>query len=154
MKKLVFIEENPLFNRWDIIDRIINIFYINKLFDKIIIIIGKRDNIYSIIVDKQYRRELVGGNVIDILSKTMNTCNRVCILDEQSPLDTKCLIESQCYFAGLHNDPSIKTIKYIEENFEYCRSRLSNISYLASTIIPIIEYIHESTTHYLYPRMY
>ncbi len=156
-KRVLFIllEENPFFQRHDIIERVINTvngFSNESIPVKIYFIINKGHYIETIVYDS-LRNQV--GTYIDKVSVnekildtiTSNSCSRVVYLCEEGPHVLKNIHESLkeehlCLMLGLHSDISSSLINVIKESGAKisCIS-LNKLPYLTSQCVQIVFYL-------------
>ncbi|MET1160621.1 MAG: hypothetical protein ABWW65_06640 [Thermoprotei archaeon] len=73
-------------------------------------------------------------------------CNNIAVLHENGAVNYALARCAKCYLAGLHTDPPTEVIKKICSTYKCSYVRLSNIPYIASALIPILEFIIDSNT--------
>lgn len=137
LKHIIFIEISHSFNRYDIIRRIIRISGFCKVINTIyLFILHGNPNLYIINREKYLKKQV--KEPINILLEIISKCKNPVILDEKGKEDISLINESDCLISGLHSDPLLE----IEPLMRIERVRLSNISYLASMLLPIIDFIN------------
>jgi len=142
MKKLIFIEHDPLFNRLDIIDRIIDLSRRARFIDETIIIYPYRESHRIHLVKRNCGEQVVSGSM-DYVVSIVKSCETPVVLHENGIYDPYIVVYGDCYLAGIHSDIPLSFLQNIFDG-KYWMIKLSNMNYLASQIIPVIEYIHEA----------
>ncbi len=136
-KDFLFIETSLLFNRYDIIDRIVSSHKYLKNTGRIGVIfysIGHKK--YQLLISNRTGEvETTTGNIRDLIYSFINTCSKPVILDEHGKYRPDLVVEAKCLIAGLHSDlPGfIGSLQLME------RVKLSGVSYLASQLLYIID---------------
>ncbi len=144
MKRLIFIEINPSFNRFDIIERITHsikrLLYIDDISILLCIDTCKLYRITRDIISiedlNKYRE------IPHILSNIIDKCSRTVILTEYGKPLPHHISKSDCYIAGLHTDIPRNILNHLLKK-NVTPIKLSNNYYLASMIPFIIDFIIE-----------
>ncbi len=156
-KKVLFIllEENPFFQRHDIIERVINVVneFSNELvLAKVYFIIDRRRYIETVVYDglrnqtsTYINKVSVNEKILDII--TSNSCSRIVYLCEEGPHILKNMHEfleeeHLCLLLGLHTDISSNRINAIRDSgVKVSCVSLNKLSYLTSQCIQIVFYL-------------
>ncbi len=134
---LFFIESTHPFHRYDIIERIIRISRFCKVVDTIYLaVLHSKPNVF--IIKKGKYLALETNSPLDYILSWIKKCNMPVILDEKGRVDFALIGTSDCFIAGLYSDLPEEVMNSLRTFFKV---RLSNIPYLASMLLPIIDYI-------------
>ncbi len=140
-----FIETNPEFNRYDVIDRVIKT--LNKLFVKgyeAYFIIDKGMTVELIRCRNGFSSKALIMGISAYLVQSLyalNNCSTIVLLSEEGDYELGKLFDSDCFLLGLHSDIDKSLIQIIESTNKIIKVRLSEIPYMTSQCIYIIEYI-------------
>ncbi|RLG80959.1 MAG: hypothetical protein DRO13_02395 [Thermoprotei archaeon] len=144
MKKLIYMEFNPSFNRPDIIERILYLSRQATHISDVYISISKSETLFNVLRIKNgvvIERSILSFN--DLLEYSLKECNKIAVLDENGEPDLNILSSTDCYLAGLHTDIPYTELREICRNRKCKRIKLANISYLASSLISILDLVNE-----------
>ncbi len=154
-KQILFIEYNPYFNRIDIIKRIIYLSKFLKTVKKINILFfdqSKRSYYLVDVIKGNY--SALPTNYYEAIKRFVRECKSICIMDENGENVFREEKSCDCILSGLHNDIPSSAINYIEKYFTIYRVKLSNISYLATQVLLIIDFLNEAQNIlYLLPKL-
>ncbi len=136
-KSILFIETSLLFNRFDIIDRVIDTCsYLVKNWRIGVIYYFKRYNSYRLVIlSKTCSPEYITGKLNELINTFLEKCSFTILLDEKGFYRPQLVEEADCFISGLHTDIPIT----LKERLKKPLIKLSNISYLASQLLYIID---------------
>ncbi len=136
-KSILFIETSLFFNRHDIIDRIIDTCrYLADNWRIGIIYYPKRYNSYRLVVlSKACIVKDVTGRLGELIDTFLEQCNFAVLLDENGLYMPHFIEKADCFVSGLHTDIPLT----LKERLKRPLVKLSNVSYLASQILYIVD---------------
>ncbi len=145
--KIIFIEANPLFNRYDIIHRIFKSAGETLIpLTPYVVYFNRSKNSYTM----QSIDGVVYGDLKDLMNRVLEGCNWIVLLAEDADYSIENIIRGECFIAGLHTDIPESMESYIESRFNAHRTRLSRIPYLASQIPHILDVYLSGRNHYIH----
>jgi len=138
MMKLVFIEPDKSFKRYDILRRVINAAkdLSNEWENVILLFLIKREHHIEAYLCKQNScnkiiyDEYTVNSLLDLLA-----CRKPIIFDENGVFDIESICKADCIFMGLHSDP----YGVIDDYLRNARKvKLGDISYMTSQCVHIL----------------
>ena len=155
-KQVLFVEYNPYFNRIDIIKRIIHLSRFLKIIQKVnILFFDQNKHSYCLVEIVKDNYLVLPMNYGEAIKYFLKECKSICIMDENGEnVFNKYEENCDCIMSGLHSDIPSSTINYIEKYLPLYRVKLSNISYLATQVLLIIDFLDKAQNIlYLLPKL-
>ncbi|ADI32682.1 hypothetical protein [Staphylothermus hellenicus] len=152
-KKFLFIEHNPLFNRYDIIERIRSYTRLLTHF-KQVGIIYYRKNKYVLKIISKNTTSAYPGQIHALIDMFLKDCRiPIIYFTENGAYDLSNTSNAECYISGLHTDIPNTIAEYIHRKYPAIETVLSKINYLASQVLIIAELLQSNNDiFYLLPR--
>ncbi len=150
-KRILFIEINPLFNRYDIVDRILQTTSYLRIIDKIgVLFFDRKSRSYVLKIANKNNLEVLRGYIYELIDYFLDKCRYLVELDENSRYNEYLLKTAHCFIAGMHSDIPSSIRDYLSSKYTMYRSSLSKMPYLSSQIPYILELFCTSRNHYIY----
>lgn len=152
-KRFLFIEYKPLFNRYDIINRIKSYTKLLTYFKQIGVIYYKKNKYVLEIISKN-TVSAYPGQIHILIDMFLKNC-RVPIIyfTENGVYNLSIISNAECYISGLHTDIPDTIAEYIRKKYLVIETMLSKINYLASQVLIITELLQSNNDiFYLLPK--
>jgi len=145
VRKIFLIEADPRFNRFDIVNKLVEFSkYMGEEKIVYVIILYKKPNIY--VIEKTHYTIHDVVNPLEYLIGLLKDCKTTTLLTERGVFDTQTLEKSDCFVAGLHSDIPENITTLIEGVLHLKRVKLSNVPYHAVVVASVIDIYFEKPT--------
>jgi len=145
VRKLFLIESSPRFNRFDIVNKLVEFSkYMKENKSIYIIILYKKPNMYVIDRARYTIHDVV--NPLEYLIGMLKACKMTTLLTEKGTYNTQILEKSDCFIAGLHSDIPEDIVTRIGSELCLNKVKLSNVPYHAVVVASVIDIYFENPT--------
>jgi len=145
VRKIFLVESDPRFNRFDIVNKLVEFSkYMKRGKNIYVIILYKKPNIY--LIERDYYTTHDVDHPLEYLIGMLKACRMTTLLTETGVYNTRMLEESDCFVAGLHSDIPENIIARIESGLYLNKVKLSDVPYHAVVVASVIDIYFEKPT--------